>query len=408
MTEKLQTAGSEVGAPHGSYLWLAGSTQGSKLVSFFSGDDGPPSSSSPTATRSRSDAGGAQRRPRPRRPQRSGFPSAHDRHAVMVRRRIAAGAGVVLLILVILLISALVKGGKAAALTEYNRSVNQIARESETHVAKKLFATLVGAGSREALSVEVAIERLHTEAQQLAARARSLSVPSEMAEAQRNLLLALDLRSEGVGKIAGLVRAALGGKDSQADTQIAGDMEMLLASDVLWSQRIKPLISEALTAGGATSASTAFSRSLPNLGWLDAETVASRLGGQQAGSTGKLAPGTHGDALVSVSVGTTTLQAEPAVNHLPAGTTPVFTAAVEDSGENEETGVKVEVAVTSNGGTSTATKTIAKIKPKETVNIDIPAKVPAGVAAKATVKVHAVPGETNLENNTGSYLVFFE
>ncbi len=326
----------------------------------------------------------------------------------MVRRRIAAGALVVLLILIILLISAAVKGGRATALTAYNRTVNEVARQSEAQVGRKMFEKLLGAGAGEALSVEVALDQVHSEAEGLLSRARALSVPTEVVEAQRNLLLALELRSEAAGKVASLVRAALGGKDHSADTQIAGDMEMLLTSDVLWSQRVMPLIAEALSAAGASSSSTAMSRSLPNLGWLDAETVENRLGGTQASASGKLSPGTHGDALTAVSVGTTTLQPEPAVNRLPAGTSPVFTASVEDSGENEETKVRVEVTVTSNGSSSTSSRTIGSIKPKETVNLNIPAKVPAGVEAKAAVKVDAVPGETNLANNVGSYLVFFE
>ena len=95
-----------------------------------------------------------------------------------------------------------------------------------------------------------------------------------MAEAQRDLLLALDLRVEGMGKIAALVPAALGGKSKQAAPQIAGDMEIFLASDVIYSQRVAPLIQQTLTANGIQGLSTRATRFLPNVGWLEPSTVA--------------------------------------------------------------------------------------------------------------------------------------
>ncbi len=93
-------------------------------------------------------------------------------------------------------------------------------------------------------------------------------MPGEMQDAQRYLELVLDLREEGLTKIATLVRTALGGQGKQASTLIAGDMEMFLTSDVVYSQRVAPLIQQALVADGIHEP-TAGTRFLPNLGWLD-------------------------------------------------------------------------------------------------------------------------------------------
>ena len=101
-----------------------------------------------------------------------------------------------------------------------------------------------------------------------------------MAGAQRDLLLAFDLRSEGVTKVAALMPTALGGQGKQAIAQIAGDMEIFLASDVLYSQRVAPLIQQALDEGGVQGLTTAPSRSLPNIGWLEPTTVEGRITGQ--------------------------------------------------------------------------------------------------------------------------------
>ena len=116
-----------------------------------------------------------------------------------------------------------------------------------------------------------------------------------MTGAQRDLLLALDFRAEGVAKVASLVRTALGGQAKQASTLIAGDMEIFLASDVIYSQRVAPLIQQTLAANGIQGQSTAPSRFLPNLGWLEPTTVYARLTGQPAGSSTSeraVAPGT--------------------------------------------------------------------------------------------------------------------
>ena len=74
-----------------------------------------------------------------------------------------------------------------------------------------------------------------------------------MAAAQRDLVLAFDLRVEGLTKLAALLPTALGGQGKQASTLIAGDMEIFLASDVIYSQRVAPLIQQTLASNGITA-----------------------------------------------------------------------------------------------------------------------------------------------------------
>jgi hypothetical protein len=370
-------------------------------LSFFDDDEG--GEPRPAAVTSRT-----PRRPPPRRPQRGG--AGHDRHTLMVRRRIAVGIGVVLLIVIVLIVNGCLKSGREAALMEYNRNVGQLVQESDQQVAHQLFATLASASGKTPLDVEVQINQLRLEAQNQAAHAKSLSVPGEVEAAQRALLLALDLRAEGLAKIANLVRTALGGNGKQASTQIAGAMELFLTSDVIYSQRVAPLIQQALAADGITDESTAPTQFLPNLGWLEPNTALARLTGQSAASaqSGQLAPGTHGSALIGVSVGSTSLEPPPMINHLAGGANPAFTVKVEDSGSNPETDVKVEVSVTAEGRQYKASKVINKTEPGATTNVDIPVEgVPQGAAARVSVYILPVPGETNVENNKGNYLAVF-
>jgi hypothetical protein len=329
---------------------------------------------------------------------------------MMVRRRIAAGVGVVLVIAIVLIVSAILKGQKTSALEQYNRDVNQIAHQSEQEVAKPLFTALVGAGGKPTINVDQQLNELHGSAQQMVDHAREMSVPGEASEAQRNLLLALQLRAEAVQKIEGQMHGVLGTEGKAASAHIAGAMEILLASDVIWSQRVKPLVQEALSAGGLSGLNAAESRSLPNVGWLTPETALSRITGKATGeSSGQLAPGTHGDALTGVSVGGVTLQAEPAVNHLSGGASPTFTVTFQNDGENTETNTKVVVSVVSSGKTVSASHTVEKTEPGQTYNVNVTVNgVSTGTAAKVEAKVEKVPGETNIENNKAAYLAFFE
>jgi hypothetical protein len=328
----------------------------------------------------------------------------------MMRRRVAAGLGVVLLIVIILVINGCLNSEKKQALQNYNRAVGQIVHESDTNVTGPLFSALSGAGSKSSLNVEVQVDQLRIQAQTLASHARGLSVPSQMAGAQSNLLLTQDLRAEAISKIAALLPTALGAQGKQAMTTIAGDMEIFLASDVIYSQRVAPLIQQTLTSNGVHGVSTASSHSLPNLGWLEPSTVESRISGHSSSAASTpVAPGNHGSALKEVSVGTNKLEPEPTLNHITGGGNPTFTAAVENSGEFEEHNVKVDVTVTAAGKQFKASHVVEKSEPGKTASVDIPViGVPLGVAAKVEVFVEGVPGENDLENNKGVFLAVFE
>jgi hypothetical protein len=328
----------------------------------------------------------------------------------MVRRRVAAGVAVVVVIVIVLLINGCLESQAQQSLKDYNQKVGQLAQESEAQVSRPLFTALAGAGGKSALDVEVQIDQLRIQAQNIASRAKGLSVPGEMVPAQRDLLLALDLRVEGMTKIAALVPPALGGQGTQASTKIAGDMELFLASDVLFSQRVLPLIQQTLASNGIHGLSTPSSRFLPNVGWLEPSTTLSRITGQAASSsqTGQTVTGNHGSALKGVSVGTNTLAPEPTLNHISGGGSPTFTVMVENSGEFNETNVKVDITVTASGKQFKASHVINKTEPGKTVNVEIPVTgIPIGVASKIQVNIEGVPGENDLENNKGTYLAIF-
>ena len=72
-------------------------------------------------------------------------------------------------------------------------------------------------------------------------QAKALDVPDEMKGAQQSLLIALEFRRDGLAAIAEQIRTALGDEGEAANaaiTQIAGQMQTFLASDVLYQARV--------------------------------------------------------------------------------------------------------------------------------------------------------------------------
>jgi hypothetical protein len=185
-------------------------------------------------------------------------------------------------------------------------------------------------------------------------------------------------------------------------------MEIFLASDVVYSQRVAPLIQQTLASNNIHGLATSPTHSLPNIGWLEPTTVTSRMTGQSSSAQNGPVTGNHGSALTGVSVGENALEPEPALNHIKAAGNPTFTVKVEDSGEFPETNVKVNVTVSAAGKQLKASHVIEKTEPGKTVSVNVPVSgVPSG-AGKVEVNVEGVPGENDLENNKNTYLAIFE
>jgi hypothetical protein len=370
-------------------------------LSFF--DEGEDESTT------RSAAARPARSPRPRRgSDRVG--GAPDRQTLMIRRAVAGGIGLIVLILIVLGVSSCQKSAERSALRSYSRDVNAIGQASERNVGAAFFNDLQQASANGALATEVNINQLHVNAQNEVSRARALSVPGPMAGAQRNLLLTLDLREAALRTVAAQITAAMGGTDAtQAVQTVAGEMEVLLASDVLHAERVVPLIEQALGDHGIHDQAAVGSRWLQSLDWLQPSTVGTALTGVAGTGSfgGAVAPGPHGHRLVSAVAGGSTLT-PGAVNHVTGGGNPVFTVAVANVGANPETNVKVAVTVVAQGVTRSATQVIPKTLPGKTstVNVTVPG-VPVGVPGKVTANVARVPGELSVVHNHQTYTVIF-
>jgi hypothetical protein len=329
------------------------------------------------------------------------------------RRLVAAVVGVVALIVIALLINSCVDNRHERALRDYNRDVSAIAQSSDDQVSRQLFDVLGGGGN--ANDLQTAVQQVRLVAEEDVRRAQALDPPDEMRAAQRNLELVLNLRKDGVTRIAQLIPAALSDQQAApAISRIAGQMQAFLASDVVYSQRVAPLIRDALDNANISGQTIATSKFLPSIGWLDADQVAQRL--NPSASTGRsptgsatATPGTHGHGIVSTVVGGVTLQPGQTINRVPGGANPTFTVTIANQGQNDEGPVTVSLVVRGSGAPIRASKRINQTRAGTNAEVAIPLgrRAPSGAAVTVQVTVRPVPGEKVTDNNTSSYTVLF-
>ena len=322
-----------------------------QLLSFF--DEGDE----PTRVRSRP--------ARPRRPSTAarggGAGAPPDRQTARLRQAVGLGALVILAILIVLGFKGCLDSRKDNALKDYNRNVTAVINDSDQSVGKPFFQRMSN-GARDSQGLQVQINQLRLAAEDDVKRAKAFDVPGDMGAAQRNLELVLNLRAEGLTKIADQIPAALGrGQTSeQAINAIAGEMQAFLASDVVYAQRVAPLIKDALDKNDVNGQQIAASRFMTDISWLAPATVASHLGRSassgSSGTSGQPAPGLHGHGLDSTSIGAVTLQPEApgVVNRVPWSNNPTLTVKFTNQGDNNESNVKLTVSVKPTSG-----KTIA-------------------------------------------------
>jgi hypothetical protein len=273
-------------------------------------------------------------------------------------------------------------------------------------------------GSAQSGGLQSQVNQYRIAAEEDVKRAKGFDVPSEMKRAQGALTLTLDLRAEGLGKIADLLPTAVAqsagsaSAASDAINKIAGEMQAFLASDVIYSQRVIPYVKEALDSNGIGGQAIATSHFLPNLGWLNPDSVASRLNARVGGANpnGPPAAGTHGHGLVSVSVGGKVLVPSPAVNRIPAGAGLTFDVKFANQGENDEIDVRVLVAITGGPKPIQVRKTLNQTKAGQPAEAQIPLGTTPPIGTPVTIKVQivGVPGEKKLDNNTQTYTAIFQ
>ena len=385
-------------------------------MSFFDEDDEPTRTTSRTRT---------QTRVRPRAGRVSGAGSPPDSQALLVRRMVAVVAGAVVLFILFFVVRSCNDSRTDNALKDYNRSVAGIATESR-QTGESLFAALGAAGEGSPSDLYQQIVGMQATSRKSLEQAQNLSVPGDMVDAQQALLIALELRRDGLEAVGEKIQPALGDEGEAADRaieSIAGQNQAFNASDVIYKARVQPFIKDALDKAEVTGQEIPPSRFMNEISWVSPSFVATKLGkslstggedGNGNTTTNKepTGPGLHGSGLTSTAFGDVTLQPGTS-NRLTYTAGSEFTVVFANQGENDEFNVKVSVKIaraSGDGETISLSKTVPRVAQGETVTVAIPLnkEPPIGTALNISTNVAKVPGEEKVDNNKATYPALFD
>ena len=346
----------------------------------------------PALATATSDAPDRRRRRKPPRP---------PRQQILLRRGIAVGVGLLVLILLVLGVRGCLDARKKRGLEDYARDVAALVQESN-QTSHDLFGLLEDPGSLSSLDFQNEVLSDRQAADNQASRIDSLDVPGDMDTAQRALSLSFELRGGALDKISDVMRTALGSEGRErAIAVIAHEMQVLLASDVVYGDRAQPEI-EAVLEREDIQEKVPDSTFLPSLSWLDSSSIDSAL--SQVTGAAAATPGIHGMGLISTSVsGTDLTENVPAT--VSAGAAPEVDVTVQNQGDQDESGVTVSVQVNNERPNETQIDTIAA---QETQTVTIPITPAPSGQVTLEVEVHPVPGEEVSTNNKASYTVTFQ
>jgi len=360
---------------------------------------------------------------RPRRTAPAGG-AGPDPQTLWTRRAVAVGVGVLLVIFLAVVLNACQDSRRKNALRDWNREAASIIQRSDNDVGSPFFETLRQGASQSPEDLQTQISGLRAQADTGLDQARKLSTPGQLEGAQQALLIALELRRNGLQYVAERVAVALGNEGDVADKaleEIGGEMQAFLASDILIRARVNPLVRDALKDNDVVGDPVGTKGFLPGFSWLQPDYVADQLGtrltnnnrgaGRGSGGNQPAAPGLHGNGLTGTTVNGVDLQPDPAANKVPVAGDLTFQVAFANQGENDE--VDVDVQVTLQGGTGkdiTGKKTVDLIAQGATGTADIAlsGKPTAGEVYTVNVDVKAVAGEKKTDNNKASYNVLFQ
>ena len=370
------------------------------------------------------------RSPQPRRPAGRSRRSPRDDRTLLVRRGGAAAIVLIIVIGLVLGIKAILDHQALQGLKDYNGKVSQLVSAELTNVRDPFFRETVNAyNSSNPTEVPTTLQQWVQQERTDYLQAQSWSVPAQMVGAQRQFVQALGFRYEALQRIAATMSSVLGVSNDQGAqiNAIAGDMEMLLTSDGIYAERVLPLIAEALANAGITGQIPPPSGPfLPDIAWIEPQTVAQRILGYIPTSLGGLpSTGSNGHELLSVSIrgpngtttplqsGATTVSSYP---YTSAGFT--FVLTIRNSGTGDVHGVMTSIFFHKTGLNTSCLTTpappIAITRPGFDYTTSIVFAPSSSClspfynqALLMTAKVDPVPGETDKTNNVQHFLIEF-
>jgi hypothetical protein len=323
---------------------------------------------------------------------------------------------ILIVVLLVTWVQSCQESSKDKTYKSYMGKVSDVAGSSQ-QIGKQLSQILLAQGLKEA-QVEQRVSGLAHQEQLDVQRAQAITPPGALRDEHQALIQALQYRVSGLSGLASALAATANVKDTtRAGTVLAGQMQRLLASDVIYEDSFKAPSAAELERRGVTGTNDSGGPLIPDSNFLQSadlvtptgmETVISRIRGSASSTnTG----GLRGTNLVSVKV-------QPAGTELSTSsqttvvvrTSMSIEVTVEDSGDSQEANIPVTLRIVQ-AGVPTVTKRakITFINPGEQKTVSFTGfPVPNfGSPAQIKVEVQPVQGETNTSNNSADYSVIF-
>jgi hypothetical protein len=295
----------------------------------------------------------------------------------------------------------------------YMNDLRPIAQDSAS--AGTAFTTALGSAKLTLTGLQSKLEQWSRQEQQDYDEALRLRPPGPLQAAHQEALATFQLRAIGLTGLANQLAGAGSKTSSDVASGLAGQAQILSASDVVWANLFHLPATQTLTSLGVKGVIAPPSQIVSNPEVLSASSFGIVLARLQSTSTGGKVTGLHGSELISTqaAAGSNTVTLSPSSHTtVDVAANLVFKVTFKDSGNFQEVKVPVTLTVTVFGKTvATKKQVVPSILKQQTKtvtfgNLQLPTTA-FGANATVHVAVGKVPGEKNLDNNTASYPVFF-
>jgi hypothetical protein len=339
---------------------------------------------------------------RPRLPKRPPTPPGGPQ---LYRLGVLIAGAILLAVIFILVINNCRGDQKQSAYEGYIEDAGAVATES-AELGTQLNQRLTTPGIRlEALRSDV--EGLREQQEQILRRAQDLSPPGPLLEQQEALVETMQFRVNGLAGLArGLQLVAQTDDPQESGRNLANQAQRLVASDIVYADAFKAAAESVLEQQGVTNVAVPASVFVqnPEFGsptfWT--QTVQRLTQGPEAG-------GLRGNGIAGVRVqpgGQELVRGED--NTVEQSADLAFEVLIENSGESQETQVKV-ILIVRQDPQIRKEQVIDVINPGETKTVRFSNFDNLQFSTQTTLQVQVEPvqGEQNTNNNTREYPIIF-
>src|SRR5919201_4482377 len=339
----------------------------------------------------------------PRRPR--GGPGAPTGAAPLLRLIGLIAFAILIIVLLVFWVQSCRSSSKKNSYKHFLQKIGDIGTDSQ-HVGRDLADVLTTPGVKFS-DIDQKLPGLIVNQQQDVQKAQDVRSPGPLAAERAHALEALEFRVSGLQGLRVAFQRAATSKSGNDASILSEQAQRLTTSDVIWDDLFKaPSIAELQHQGirGVPVPDSNFVQ-LPDFASVRAmQDLLDRMRGSTTTT------GLHGTGIiVTRALPSNQELSEDTDNTVVASQDLGFEVTVEDTGDSQEVQIEVKLTIQQSPAPITKTEKIAVINAGQQKTVVFKNLGAVQFATKTTVKVDvkAVPGETNLDNNTRSYPVIF-